>query len=238
MPGRGVRQRIWGTLIISQQPLPRSPTSGSAVSEPSCVEDQRMKCPGEKNHSEAAEADWSVRVGREATGPEEEEGPRPTPSLGRGIHTESSPEAKTTECGTLPASEQTGRPKDDKNSPPRTGWKNAPKSPTVVIPSLEIRSWDSDLKRVTPSWRNTDQLFKEDFVSIEWEKNPTRPVGWPHREPTKDWWMEEAFVPIECAEIRHTTRYGWPHREGSAPTSREGARRVFVPIEIWDKLDP
>ena len=110
-----------------------------------------MKRPGEKNHSEAAEADSTARGGRGATGPEEEEGARPTPSLARGIHTESSPEAKTTECGTFPVSEQTGRPKDDKKSPPRTGRKNAPKSPTVVIPSLEIRSLDSDPKRVTPS---------------------------------------------------------------------------------------
>ena len=44
-------------------------------------------------------------------------GPRPTPSSARGTHKESPPEAKTTECGTLPAVEPTGRPKDDKNSP-------------------------------------------------------------------------------------------------------------------------
>ena len=65
----------------------------------------------------------------------------------------------------------------------------------------------------------------------------TRPAGWPHREATKDRWTEEAFVPIECAEMRHMTRNGWPHREGLAPTTREGAWRVFVLIEIWDKLD-
>ena len=39
--------------------------------------------------------------------------PKPTPSLARRTHTESSPEAKTTECGTHPASEPTSRPKDD-----------------------------------------------------------------------------------------------------------------------------
>ena len=38
-----------------------------------------MKRPGEKNHRKAAEAEQSARGGREATGPEEEEGPRPTP---------------------------------------------------------------------------------------------------------------------------------------------------------------
>ena len=123
-PGRGVRQRMRGTLIVHQQPIPRSPTSGSAASEPPCVEDQRMKRPGKKNHREAAEAD---RGGREATGPEEE-GPRPTPSLARGIHTESSPQAKTTECGTLPASEQTGRPKNDKKTPRGRAGKTLPRA--------------------------------------------------------------------------------------------------------------
>ena len=87
-----------------------------------------MKRLGEKNHREAAEADRSARGGREATGPEEEEGSRPTPSLARGIHTESSPEAKTTECGTLPASEQTGRPRDDKNSPRGRAGKTLPRA--------------------------------------------------------------------------------------------------------------
>ena len=97
---------------------------------------------------------------------------------------------------------------------PRTSRKTTPKSPTVEIPSIEIRSLESDPKRVTPSWRNTDQLSKENFVSIEWEDNHTQPIGWPHREVTKDRWTEEAFVPIECVEIRNTTRDRWPHREG------------------------
>ena len=82
--------------------LPRSPTSGSAASEPPCAEYHLMKRPGEKNHRAAAEADRPARGGREATGPEEEEGPRPTPSLARGMHTQSSPEMKTTESGTPP----------------------------------------------------------------------------------------------------------------------------------------
>ena len=89
---------------------------------------------------EAAEADRTARGGREATGPEEEEGPRPTPSSARGTHTETPLEAKTTECGTLPPSEPTGRPKDDKTHPEDGPEKTDPKSPTVGIPSLEIRS--------------------------------------------------------------------------------------------------
>ena len=109
-----------------------------------------MKRQGEKNHREAAESDQSARGRREATGPEEE-GPRPTPSLARGIHTESSPEAKITECGTHPASEQTDRPKDDTKTPRGRAGKNAPKSPTVVVLSLKIRSSDPDQTGVTPS---------------------------------------------------------------------------------------
>ena len=55
------------------------------------------KCPGERNHREAAEADLSIKGGREATGPVEAEGQRPTPLLARGVQTESSQEAKTPE---------------------------------------------------------------------------------------------------------------------------------------------
>ena len=58
--------------------------------------------PGERNHHEAAEVDRSPRGGREATGPVEAEGQKPTPLLARGVQTESSQEAKTLECGTLP----------------------------------------------------------------------------------------------------------------------------------------
>ena len=82
-----------------------------------------------------------------------------------------------------PTSELTGRPQDDKNSPRGRAGKNAPKSPTVG--SVEYHP-----KRVTPSWRNADQLSKEDFVSIEWEENHTRPTRWPNREATKDTWTE------------------------------------------------
>ena len=57
--------------------------------------------PGERNHREAAEADRSTRGGREATGPVEA-GQRPTPVLARGVQTESTQEAKTPECRTLP----------------------------------------------------------------------------------------------------------------------------------------
>ena len=58
--------------------------------------------PGERNHRKAAKADQSTRGGREATGPVEAEGQSPTPLLARGVQTETSQEAKTPECGTLP----------------------------------------------------------------------------------------------------------------------------------------
>ena len=61
-----------------------------------------------------------------------------------------SPRQKRRQRNVEPSSPQS-RPKDDKKPTPRTGRKNAPKSPTLVIPSLEIRTLDSDPKRVTPS---------------------------------------------------------------------------------------
>ena len=202
-----------------------------------CVEDQRTKTPRWKESPWGHRSRPIAREGREATGPEEE-GPRPTLSLARGTHTESMPEAKTLECGTHSATEQTGRPKGGTKTLRGLAGKTAPNSPTAVIPSFEIRSSHPDLTGVTPSWRKTDQLSKVKLrYDRVWEKH-TRPAGWPHREATKDRWTEEAYVPIEGAEKRHTTRNGWPHRKGLAPTTREGAQRVFVPIEIWDKLDP
>ena len=73
--------------------------------------------PGEKNHREAAEADQSTRGGREATGPVEAEGQRPTPLLARGVQTESSQEAKTPEFGTLPHFRAYRSTKDDETHP-------------------------------------------------------------------------------------------------------------------------
>ena len=75
------------------------------------MEDQRMKRSGEKNHREAAEADQSPGEG-ERQRDQKKEGQDPLLRWLEG-HTESSPEAKTTECGTHSASEQDGRPKDD-----------------------------------------------------------------------------------------------------------------------------
>ena len=64
--------------------------------------------------------------------------------------THQSPRQKRRQRNVEPSPPQS-RPKDDKKPTLRTGWKNAPKRPTVVIPSFEIRTVDSDPKMVTPS---------------------------------------------------------------------------------------
>ena len=81
-----------------------------------CGETHAWQRPGERYHLPSRRSRPNPRGKRKATGPEEE-GPRPTPSLARGPHTESTPEARTVECGTHSATEQTGRPKDDTRSP-------------------------------------------------------------------------------------------------------------------------
>ena len=107
--------------------------------------------PGERNHREAAEADQTTKGGQEVTGPGEAEGQRPTPLLARGVQTESSQEAKTPDCGTLPDFRAyLVDQRMTRSSRGRPG-KNAPTSPTLGIPSLEIRLREPDPKRVTPS---------------------------------------------------------------------------------------
>ena len=76
-----------------------------------CGETHAWKRPGERYHLPGRRSRPNPRGERKATGP------RPTPSLARGPHTESTPEARTVECGTHSATEQTGRPKDDTRTP-------------------------------------------------------------------------------------------------------------------------
>ena len=121
---------------------------------------------------------------------------------------------------------------------PRTSRKNRSQEPNCSNSFIRDQIVRSRSDRGDPILKEHRPAIQSRLRYDRVGEKHTRPVGWPHREATKDRWTEEAFVPIECAELRHTTRYGWPHREGLAPTTREGARRVFVPIEIWDKLDP
>ena len=80
-----------------------------AWAEPSRRTQQHWGIPGEApGGEEPAKTDRSARGGREGTGPEEEEGPRPTPSLARGIPTESSPEAALWCSGSALASHARG----------------------------------------------------------------------------------------------------------------------------------
>ena len=134
--------KTWGAV--------ESLTFGRAASKPPCVEEQRMKNAQVKRIT-ARPPKQTNPQGRARGNRARRRRPRPTPSLARGTHTEASPEAKTTECGIHSATGQTGRPKDDTRTPRGLAGKTAPKSPTVVIPSFEIRSSDPDPRGVTPS---------------------------------------------------------------------------------------
>ena len=183
---------------------------------------------GEKGSPRGCRSRPIPRGGREATGPEEE-GQNPLLRWLEGYR-----------MWNPPPPPLQSRPADQRMTQrhPEDSRKNRSQEPNCSI------SFTRDqIDRSRPD--RGDPILKEYRPDIQsrlrydrvGEKH-TRPAGWPHREATKDRWTEEAFVLIECTEKCHTTRYGWPHREGSAPTTREGARRVFVPIEIWDKLDP
>ena len=108
------------------------------------------KSPGEKNHREATEADQSPGEGERQQG-QKEKGQDPLLRWLEGHIQKPTPEAKTTECGTHSATEQTGRPKDDTKTTLGLAGKAAPTNPTVPIPSFEIRSVDPDPIGVTPS---------------------------------------------------------------------------------------
>ena len=127
------------------------------------------------------------RGGREATGP------RPTPSLARGTHRVLARSEDNRMWNPL-RFRADRRPKDYTKTPRGRAGKNAPKSPTVLIPSFEIRSSDPDPTGVTPSWRNTDQISKADFVTIEWEKNTLDPQGDPIAKQLRiDEWKKPSF---------------------------------------------
>ena len=209
----------------TSSPYQRSLTSGRAASKPSCVEDQHMKTPRRK------ESPWGRRSRPNPRGGWEATGPRPTPSLARGTHTESSPEAKTTKCGTHSSSEQTGRPKDDTKTPRGQAGKKRSQEP--ICSNSFIRD---QIVRSRPD--RGDPILKEYRPDIE-SRLRYDWVGENHLDPQGDRIAKQLriderkkFVPIECAGMCNTTRYGWPHREGSAPTTRESGRRVFAPIEI------
>ena len=91
---------------------------------------------GERQHPPGRRSRPNPRRGRTATG-REEEGPSPTSPSVRVPQTQDQPEARTVKCGTYIATERTtkGRHK----ATPRQS-RTARKSPTVAIPSIEIRS--------------------------------------------------------------------------------------------------
>ena len=93
-PGRGVRQRFRGTLTIRQQPFPRSPTSGSAASEPPC------NPPGEGERRQG-----------------QEKGQDPLLCWREGYKQSPHQKRRHLNVGPSPTSEHTGRPKDDETHP-------------------------------------------------------------------------------------------------------------------------
>ena len=62
---------------------------------------------------------------------------------------------------------------------PRTGRKNRSQEPNCSNSFIRDQIVRSRPERGTPSWRNTDQLSKVDFVTIESEKNTHDPQGDP-----------------------------------------------------------
>ena len=112
------------------------------VSQPSEENPARHRA-GERQHQPGRRSRPNPRRGRTATG-REEEGPRPTSPSVRVPQTQDPPEARTVKCGTYIATEQNGLPKEGTKPPrgkatPRQS-RTARKSPTVAIPSIEIRS--------------------------------------------------------------------------------------------------
>ena len=114
------------------------------------MEDQRMKRPGDKNQREAAEADQSPGEGERQQG-QKKKGQDPLLRWLEGYT--QSPSQKRRQQNVEPTLLQS-RPADQRMTQrhPEDGpEKNAPKSPTVVILSFEIRSADPDPTGVTPS---------------------------------------------------------------------------------------
>ena len=211
MPGRGVRQRIWGTLNIHRQPIPRSPTSGRAASKPPCVEDQRMKTPRWKGSPRSRRSRPIPRGGREATGPEEGQNP-----LLRWLEGYTpSPRQKRRQQNVEPTLLQS-RPADQRVTQrhPEDGRKKHSQEPNCSNSFIRDQIDRSRPDRGDPILKEYRQDIQSRLRYDRVGEKHTRPAGWPHREATKDRWTEEDFVSIECAEMCHTTQHGWPHREG------------------------
>ena len=213
--GREVRHRIWGTLKWHQPLKPGSQTSRRAASKPPMRgRPTHGNAQVKSSTCQATEADATPGEGERQQG-QKKKGQDPLPRWLE-VHTHS-PCQKRRQKNVEPTPLQS-RPADQRMTQghPEAWPETAPKSPEPNCSNSFIRDQINRSRpdSGTPSWRNTEQLTKAGFVTIECAKKHTRPAGWPHREATKDRWTEEAFVPIECAEKHHPTRNGWPHREG------------------------
>ena len=124
---------------------------------------------------------------------------------------------ETPECGTLP---------DCRADRATKGWRDSTRGrPEKMLPRAQLQEFlhsrlgcENQTRKGWPHPEGIPNSYpKRTSFRSSGKKDHTRPVGWPHREVIKDRWTEQAFVPIECVEIRNMTRQGWPHREGSAP---------------------
>ena len=142
------------------------------LASPPCEEDQRMETPRWKASQRGRRSRPIPRGGREATGP------RPTPSLAKGphrVHARSEDKRMWN-----PLRYRADRPtKGCHKDTPRTGRKNRSQEPNCSNSFIRDQIIRSRPDRGTPSWRNTDQLSKVDFVTIECEKNTHDPQGDP-----------------------------------------------------------
>ena len=101
---------------------------------------------------------------------------KPTPSSARGTHTETPLEAKTTECGTLPASEPTGRPKDDKTHPEERPEKRSqePNRRNSFTRDQIVRSRPEKGDPILKEYRRENQkILRGDRAG----ENHSRPIG-------------------------------------------------------------
>ena len=186
----------------------------------------------------------------------------------RGIHTQSSPEAKTTECGTHLAPEQTGRPKDDTKTPRGRARKNAqePNCSNSFIWDQIVRSrpdrGDPILKEYRPDIQSrlcydrvgentldpqgdpiAKQLRiderKQPLFRSSAQKNATQPdTG----DPIAKAQHQPLGKELEESSFRSRSETNLT-RQGDliakTPTKhQEGGGRDFVPMEDWDRLDP
>ena len=248
--GRGVRHRIWGTLNGHQQPIPGSLTSGRAASKPipgSLTSGRAASKPTMRErptHGNAQVKSFTARPPKQANPQGRARGNRARRRRAkthsfvgkRDTHRVHARSDDNRMCN--PLSYRADRPtKGWHKDTPRTGWKNRSQVPNCSNSFIRDQIVRSRPERGTPSWRNTDQLSKVDFVTIESEKNTHDPQGDPIAKQRR---IDERKKPSFRSSVQKSTT----QPETGDPIAKAWrqplgkVRKEFVPIEIWDKLDP